>query len=155
MINLCREYDEMIADYEALTSDLLEWIKKTIETLNDRQFPNSLTGVQNMLSQFNNYRNLEKPPKFVLLVESDWYFSVFLVVSIDLTLCLKCRKRRLNQGSFVVLYFNLSALSDLYLVFACLFSSTVFVFSYCMFIFLYCFVCQYRPVLLCLSVSVK
>jgi len=66
VINLCREYDEMIADYEALTSDLLEWIKKTIETLNDRQFPNSLAAVQNMLSQFNNYRTLEKPPKFVL-----------------------------------------------------------------------------------------
>jgi len=55
----------------------------------------------------------------------------------------ECRKRRLNQGSFVVLYFNFSALSDLYLVFACLFFCTVFVFSYCMFIFLYCFVCQY------------
>jgi len=55
----------------------------------------------------------------------------------------ECRKRRLNQGSFVVLYFNFSALSDLYLVFACLFSCTVFVFSYCVFIFLYCFVCQY------------
>ena len=36
----------------------------------------------------------------------------------------ECRKMRLNQGSFVVLYFNLSALSDLYLVFACLFSCT-------------------------------
>jgi len=33
-----------------------------------------------------------------------------------------------------------SGVSDLYLVFACLFSCTVFVFSYCMFIFLYCFV---------------
>jgi len=38
-------------------------------------------------------------------------------------------------------FFRLFALSDLYLVFACLFSCTVFVFSYCMFIFLYCFVC--------------
>ena len=56
----------------------------------------------------------------------------------------ECCKRRLNQGSFVVLYFNLSGLSDLYLVFVCLFSCTVFVFSYCMFIFLYCFVCQYQ-----------
>lgn len=68
MINLCREYDEMIADYETLTSDLLEWIKKTIETLNDREFPNSLAGVQNMMTQFNNYRTLEKPPKSVAVV---------------------------------------------------------------------------------------
>ena len=56
----------------------------------------------------------------------------------------ECRKRRLNQGNLVFLYFNFSALFDLYLVFACLFSCTVFVFSYCMFIFLYCFVCQYQ-----------
>jgi len=68
VINLCREYDEMIADYETLTSDLLEWIKKTIETLNDREFPNSLAGVQNMMTQFNNYRTLEKPPKSVAVV---------------------------------------------------------------------------------------
>lgn len=65
VLNQCREYDEMIADYETLTSDLLEWIKKTIEILNNREFPNSLVGVQNMLTQFNNYRTLEKPPKFV------------------------------------------------------------------------------------------
>jgi len=66
----------MIADYEALTSDLLEWIKKTIETLNDREFPNSLAGVQNMLTQFNNYRTLEKPPKFVAVVESELSFLI-------------------------------------------------------------------------------
>ena len=36
----------------------------------------------------------------------------------------ECRKRRRNQGSLVFLYFNLSALFDLYLVFACLFSCT-------------------------------
>ena len=41
----------------------------------------------------------------------------------------ECRKRRLNQGSFVLLYFNSSALFDLYLVFACLFSCTVCLFS--------------------------
>jgi len=51
----------------------------------------------------------------------------------------ECRKRRLNQGGFVLLCFKLSALFDLYLVFACLFSCTVFVLSFCMFIFLYCF----------------
>jgi len=30
----------------------------------------------------------------------------------------ECRKRRPNQGSFVLLFFRLSTLSDLYLVFA-------------------------------------
>jgi spectrin beta len=53
----------MINDYEKLTSDLLEWIQKTIEALNDRQFANSLSGVQQQLATFNGYRNVEKPPK--------------------------------------------------------------------------------------------
>jgi len=34
----------------------------------------------------------------------------------------ECCKRRLNQGSFVLLFFRLYTLSDLYLVFACLLS---------------------------------
>ena len=57
----------------------------------------------------------------------------------------ECHKRRLNQGSFVLLFFRLYTLSDLYLVFACLFSCTVFVLSFCV----------YFRVLLCLSVSVN
>ena len=36
----------------------------------------------------------------------------------------ECRKRQLNQGSFVLLFFRLFTLSDLYLVFACLFFCT-------------------------------
>ena len=36
----------------------------------------------------------------------------------------ECRKRRLNQGSLFLLFFRLFALSDLYLVFVCLFSCT-------------------------------
>ena len=56
----------------------------------------------------------------------------------------ECRKRRLNQGSLVLLFFRFSTLFYLYLVFVCLFSCTVFVLSFCMFIFLYCCVCQYQ-----------
>jgi len=58
----------MIAEYESLTSAHLEWIKKTIETLNDREFPNSLAGVQNMLSQYKDYLAQEKLPRFVSFV---------------------------------------------------------------------------------------
>lgn len=65
VVKECQDNDKMIADYESLTSDLLEWIRQTIELLNDRQFANSLTGVQQQLTSFNNYRNTEKPPKLV------------------------------------------------------------------------------------------
>ena len=59
------ENDRMIQEYETLTSDLLRWIESTIESLNERDFANSLAGVQQQLLQFNNYRSVEKPPKFV------------------------------------------------------------------------------------------
>ena len=65
VINQCCEYDQLINNYDTLTSDLLEWIRQTIEHLNDRVFANSLTGVQQQLSVFNTYRNVEKPPKFI------------------------------------------------------------------------------------------
>jgi spectrin beta len=63
VVNELMENEKMIHEYELLSSDLLEWIKKTIETLNDRHFHNSLNGVQRQLTDFNNYRTQEKPPK--------------------------------------------------------------------------------------------
>ncbi|CAH1792317.1 unnamed protein product [Owenia fusiformis] len=57
--------DSLINEYETLTSDLLEWIEQTIQVLNDREFANSLNGVQQQLTSFNTYRTVEKPPKFV------------------------------------------------------------------------------------------
>ncbi|XP_027207979.2 spectrin beta chain isoform X6 [Penaeus vannamei] len=65
VVGIAMENDRMIKEYESLTSDLLKWIEVTIESLNDRVFTNSLTGVQAQLTQFNTYRTVEKPPKFV------------------------------------------------------------------------------------------
>ena len=63
MIDNALDTEHNIQDYETLTSDLLEWIEHTIMILNDRQFANSLTGVQTQLGAFNLYRTSEKPPK--------------------------------------------------------------------------------------------
>ena len=52
----------MVHEYEGLTSELLRWIRETIEQLGQRQFANSLGGVQEQLVQFNSYRTVEKPP---------------------------------------------------------------------------------------------
>jgi len=59
------DIDKMINDYESFTSDLLAWIESVIAVLADRQFANSLRGVQEQLGHFNAYRNAEKPPKFM------------------------------------------------------------------------------------------
>ncbi|KPJ12141.1 Spectrin beta chain, brain 1 [Papilio machaon] len=65
VVGIAMENDKMIMEYESLTSDLLQWIERTIEALGDRTFANSLEGVRQQLIQFANYRTVEKPPKFV------------------------------------------------------------------------------------------
>ncbi|KAF9819116.1 hypothetical protein SFRURICE_000781 [Spodoptera frugiperda] len=65
VVGIAMENDKMMQEYESLTSDLLQWIERTIEALGDRTFANSLEGVRQQLIQFANYRTVEKPPKFV------------------------------------------------------------------------------------------
>jgi spectrin beta len=55
--------DKMKVHYESLTSDLLEWINMKVSELEDRNFPNSLEGIQKELLRFKQYRTVEKPPK--------------------------------------------------------------------------------------------
>ena len=50
---------------QSFTSELLKWIEAKISELGEREFANSLTGVQKQLAEFNSYRNEEKPPKFM------------------------------------------------------------------------------------------
>lgn len=65
VVGIAMENERTAQEYERLTSDLLQWIKQTKESLAERRFLNSLNGVQQQLQQFNNYRTVEKPPKFV------------------------------------------------------------------------------------------
>lgn len=58
------ENEAMMDRYEQISTDLLEWIRRTIQQLTDRNFTNSLEGVQRQLTDFNQYRTQEKPPKF-------------------------------------------------------------------------------------------
>lgn len=63
VVGIAMENDRSAQEYESLTSDLLRWIEATIAALGERQFANSLVGVQQQLAQFNTYRTVEKPPK--------------------------------------------------------------------------------------------
>ncbi|KAK3548732.1 hypothetical protein QTP70_018462, partial [Hemibagrus guttatus] len=58
------EAEKIIQRYEALASDLLEWIEKTISIISNQKFANSLTGVQQQLQAFTTYCTIEKPIKF-------------------------------------------------------------------------------------------
>lgn len=76
VVGIAMDNDRMIKEYEGLTSNLLQWIEETITALGDRRFANSLIGVQQQLSQFNNYRTVEKPPKYVFPSLTCFYVSV-------------------------------------------------------------------------------
>ena len=67
VIDNALDTERNVSDYETLTSDLLEWIEQTIMILKDRQFANSLAGVQSQLTAFNLYRTSEKPPKYIYI----------------------------------------------------------------------------------------
>ena len=59
------ESEAMKVEYDALCSQLLEWIEAKIAELSDRNFPNMLTEIQQLMRDFKTYRTVEKPPKCV------------------------------------------------------------------------------------------
>ncbi|XP_069119024.1 LOW QUALITY PROTEIN: spectrin beta chain-like [Argopecten irradians] len=63
IVGLMMDVENMVDDYETLTTRLLEWIVRKVEELNDRNFPNSVEGIQKELIKFKEYRTVEKPPK--------------------------------------------------------------------------------------------
>ncbi|XP_031782461.2 spectrin beta chain, non-erythrocytic 1 isoform X3 [Nasonia vitripennis] len=82
--------DKMKVHYGKLTTDLLEWINLKIVVLEDRNFPNSLEGIQRELLAFKQYRTIEKPPKYKERSEIEaLYFHINL------------RLKSLNQPAFV------------------------------------------------------
>ena len=49
--------------YYKMASTLMAWIKATIITLDQRNFPNSLPGVGKCMLEFKTYQSVDKPPK--------------------------------------------------------------------------------------------
>ncbi|XP_044756004.1 spectrin alpha chain isoform X2 [Coccinella septempunctata] len=64
IINQMVDSDKNKVRYEKMTTDLLEWIHDKITQLENRDFPNSLEGIQVLLLAFGRYRTQEKPPKY-------------------------------------------------------------------------------------------
>lgn len=58
-----QENEHLMEDYERLASDLLEWIRRTIPWLEDRQPEKTMHDMQQKLEDFRDYRRVHKPPK--------------------------------------------------------------------------------------------
>jgi len=63
VLNVNRENERLMEEYERLATDLLEWIRKTLPWLESRQTDNSLAGVQKKLEEYRLYRRQHKPPR--------------------------------------------------------------------------------------------
>ena len=57
------EAENMKMEYDTLCTNLLKWIEVTIVELSDRNFPNTLADMQQLMQDFKQYRTVEKPPK--------------------------------------------------------------------------------------------
>lgn len=65
IIGQMMDADKMKVQYDRLFTRLLDWIRAKVTELEDRNFPNSLEGIQKELLKFKQYRTIEKPPKYV------------------------------------------------------------------------------------------
>ncbi|MFH4981550.1 hypothetical protein AB6A40_008259 [Gnathostoma spinigerum] len=63
VLKVNQENEQMMEDYESLASDLLEWIRRWMPWLSNRQVEESLPAIQRKLDDFRNYRRREKPPR--------------------------------------------------------------------------------------------
>ncbi|XP_028321590.1 alpha-actinin-4 isoform X1 [Gouania willdenowi] len=58
-----QENEHMMENYEKLASDLLEWIRRTIPWLENREPKNTVNEMQMKQEDFRDYRCVHKPPK--------------------------------------------------------------------------------------------
>ncbi|KAE8587142.1 hypothetical protein XENTR_v10021875, partial [Xenopus tropicalis] len=64
MMSLILEIENLKKQYEAMVSDLIQWIQQKVVQMNDRHFPNSITGMRQLMTDFKTFRTVEKPPKY-------------------------------------------------------------------------------------------
>lgn len=63
------------SDYEKRAQELVDWINQTIETIDDRNFGDSLDTIQQQLDAFRDYKTNEKPPRAANLGELETTFN--------------------------------------------------------------------------------
>ena len=85
------EIEHMKDEYDDMVTNLLGWIEEKIVHLSDRNFPNTLTGMQQLMSGFKKYRTVEKPPKLV--------FSSFILNNSFMAFLLLVQYRGHRNGS--------------------------------------------------------
>jgi len=65
MIGIMVDIEAQKDEYDRLSTSLLQWIEQMVIKLSDRNFPNSLGGMQTLMAEFKNFRTVQKPTKYV------------------------------------------------------------------------------------------
>ena len=63
MIGIMVDSEGQKDEYDRLSTELLQWIEINVMKLSDRNFPNSLSGMQTLMAQFKTFRTETKPAK--------------------------------------------------------------------------------------------
>eukprot|EP01156_Anaeramoeba_ignava_P023014 Anaeramoba_ignava/c21245_g1_i2.p1 GENE.c21245_g1_i2~~c21245_g1_i2.p1 ORF type:complete len:1538 (+),score=560.45 c21245_g1_i2:48-4661(+) len=63
LMDFTQANDELKQEYNRLGEELLKWIEKKTDELNQREFPNTKEEMEKLISEFAEYKNHEKPPK--------------------------------------------------------------------------------------------
>ena len=66
MVEKVIENNKLVTEYDITAGDLMTWIQVTTVTLQERDFANTLVGVQQQMIEFNQYRTQEKPPRYCM-----------------------------------------------------------------------------------------
>lgn len=64
MIGIMVDIESQKDEYDRMATSLLQWIEQTVMKLSDRNFPNSLTGMQALMAGFKDFRTKQKPAKY-------------------------------------------------------------------------------------------
>jgi len=75
VIDFAEANDALKNDYNNRAGNLVDWIRQSLEQLNDRSFANTLDGIQNQISEFNHWKTSEKPHKTNEKTEIEALFS--------------------------------------------------------------------------------
>ena len=60
---MVQDGEQLEVDYNVMIDELMRWIEMKSAELAKRDLPNSLEGIQQLMTAFTAYRTKEKPPK--------------------------------------------------------------------------------------------
>eukprot|EP01101_Sappina_pedata_P003205 TRINITY_DN1342_c0_g1_i1.p1 TRINITY_DN1342_c0_g1~~TRINITY_DN1342_c0_g1_i1.p1 ORF type:complete len:864 (+),score=523.03 TRINITY_DN1342_c0_g1_i1:23-2593(+) len=75
LLDFTAQNDKLKNDYLGRAQRLLDWINQTSTAMADREFDNTLEGVEGKINDFKSYKTDDKPPKYNEKVELDALIS--------------------------------------------------------------------------------